>query len=262
MGTTQEIAVRLSRNNSWSAADLVAALIAEDPMDAIAGRVSTYWSRRLQRALLAIAKGVFLNNETATDAYHVQNDMTANISGASFSAGVTSFSAEAFIDATLTMGDSMGELMAMAVHSVVYARMQKNNLIEFIPDATGAVNIPTFLGRMVIVDDMMPVTNGVFETWLFGAGAFQFGSGAPATPTEIFRNPAANNGAGEEVLHNRVEWSLHPTGYAYIGTPAPGGPSNLGTANNLASAGSWRRAEPERKQIKLARLITREFGAA
>jgi hypothetical protein len=34
--------------------------------------------------------------------------------------------------------------------------MQKNNLIDFIPDAEGHINIPTFLGRRVIVDDGMP----------------------------------------------------------------------------------------------------------
>ena len=36
IGTSQEIAVRLSRNNSWASMDLTADLIGEDPMDAIA----------------------------------------------------------------------------------------------------------------------------------------------------------------------------------------------------------------------------------
>lgn len=259
MGTSTEIQVRLSRNNSWSSMDLTAALAGTDPAMAIADRVAAYWVRRLQKAFVATMTGVFLNNASATDAYHTQNDMTNDISGASFSNGVTNFSAEAFIDATATMGDSMDGLSMVMVHSVVYARMQKNNLIDFIPDSRGEVNIPVFLGRPVIVDDGVPFTAGVFETWLFGTGAVRLGRNAPKTPTEVFRYPDAGNGSGQETLWNRVEWCIHPVGHAFVGTPANGGPSNLTTANNLANAASWRRVFPERKQIRIARLITREF---
>ena len=61
--------------------------------------------------------------------------------------------------------------------------MLKNNLIDFVSDSvTGqAVRIATFLGRELIVDDGLPVTSGVFDTWLFGAGAVRAGSGAAAT---------------------------------------------------------------------------------
>lgn len=261
IGTAQEIQVRMSRNNSWSSADLVGSLIGNDPMDAIASRVSDYWVRRLQAAFIATMKGVLANNATATDAYHTQNDLTFDMSGGAFANGVTNFSAEGFIDATATMGDSMGQLSMIAVHSVVYARMLKNNLIDFISDSTNpdAVKIPVFLGRVVVVDDAMPVTGGVFESWLFGAGAVRFGTGTPKVATETKRDPAANNGGGKETLFNRNEWCIHPVGHAYVGTAANGGPSNAATANNLAAAGSWRRAFTERKQIKIARLITREF---
>ena len=258
--TAEEVIVRLSRNNSWSAYDLAAVLTGSDPMSAIASRVSDYWARRAQALFIATMKGVFADNAAApTGTEHVQNDMTYNVSGVSYVAGVTNFSAEAFIDTTLTMGDSMSDLGAVACHSIVYGRMQKNNLIDFVSDSTGLINIPTFLGREVIVDDGLPFTGGVFETWLFGRGSVRMGSGSPAVPTEVFRNPSAGNGAGSEVLHNRVEWCLHPVGNAYVGTPAAGGPSNAATTNNLAAAGSWQRVWTERKQIKIARLITREF---
>jgi hypothetical protein len=153
----------------------------------------------------------------------------------------------------------MGDLSLILVHSLVNARMQKNNLIDFIPDSDGKISIPTFLGRQVVVDDGMPAANGVFESWLFGAGAARLGFGAPKVPTEVDRAPAAGNGSGQETLYDRVEWLLHVNGHRYIGTAAPGGPSNANTSNNLAAAGSWQRVFPERKQIKIARLITREF---
>lgn len=260
IGTATEIQVRLSRNNSWSSMDLAAALAGVDPMEAIASRVASYWVRRLQAAFVATINGVFADNAAApTGTEHVQNDMTFDVSGASFVDGVTNFTAEAFIDATLTMGDSMESLGMIMVHSVVYGRMQKNNLIDFIPDARGEINIPTFLGRIVIVDDGVPFTSGVFQSWLFGAGAVRLGVSSPLVPTEVDRIAAAGNGSGQEVLHNRTEWAIHPVGCAYVGTAASGGPSNASSSNNLAAAGSWARVFSQRKQIKIARLISREF---
>ncbi len=258
-GTSREIAVRLSRNQSWSSADLAEALAGDDPAASIAERVAAYWARRQQAAFIATIAGVFADNAAApAGTEHVQNDMTVDIKGASYAAGVTDFSAEAFIDAATTMGDSADQLRLVMVHSVVYARMQKNNLIDFIPDSEGRVVIPTFLGRQVISDDSMPVSSGVYESWLFGPGAVQFGEGMALVPTEVERLPGAGNGAGQSTLYSRKEWVLHPVGHAYVGTSPSGGPSNAATANNLAAAGSWQRVYPERKQIKIARLITRE----
>ncbi len=259
-GTAMEIAVRLSRNNSWKTADLTAALAGDDPAESIAQRVSDYWVRRAQVAFIATITGVFADNAAApSGSEHVQNDMTNDISGVSFVDGVTNFSAEAFIDACVTMGDSMQGLGVLFVHSIVFGRMQKNNMIDYVPDAMQQIMIPTFLNREVIVDDAMPNTGGVFQSWLFGVGAVRLGVGSPKVPTETFRYPAQGNGGGTEALFNRVEWCIHPVGHKYAGTPPNGGPSNAATSNNLAHADSWQRVFTERKQIKIARLITREF---
>jgi hypothetical protein len=263
IGTATEIQVRLSRNSSWSSGDLAADLAGADPMDAIANRVAAYWVRRLQAAFIATVTGVYADNAAApTGTEHVQNDMTHDVSGGAFTDGVTNFSAEAFLDAAVTMGDSMNQLGLVIMHSIVYNRALKNNLIDFIPDSRNpaAESIPTFLGRQVIVDDGTPRASGVFQTWLFGAGAIRLGMGSPKVPTEVDRKPDAGNGSGQETLYNRTEWCIHPVGYQYaVASPAKGGPSNLSTAGNLAHADSWLRVFPERKQIKMARLITREF---
>lgn len=260
IGTTQELVVRLSRNQSWSSADLAAALAGVDPADAIARRVASYWIRRDQLTLMATMAGVFANNDTATDAYHVQYDMTHDVSGSVFADGVTNFTAGSVIDATATMGDSMDELGMLMVHSIVYARMQKQNLIDFVPDSDGKINIPTYQGKIVIVDDGMPNATGVFQTWLLASGAVRLGMGAPKVPTETLRIPAAGNGGGQEVLFSRLERVFHPVGHAFIGANVPeGGPSNAATTGNLAAATSWQRAFPERKQVKIARLVTREY---
>lgn len=266
IGTATEIQVRLSRNNSWSSMDLTADLSGSDPMTAIAGRVSDYWVRRQQAAFVAVMNGIFADNAAAPSGSdtHTQNDMTyslAGLNGGVFAAGVTDFSAEGFINATATMGDSMQELTMVMMHSVVYAKALTNNLIDFVSDSTNAAatSIPVFLGREVIVDDGVPQAGGVFDTWLFGRGAIRGGVGQAKVPTEVDRDPTAGNGGGQDTLHNRVEWIIAPSGYAYIGTPPKGGPSNANTTNNLANAGSWSRVFSERKQIRIARLVTREF---
>ena len=266
INSAQEIAVRLSRNNSWNSTDLAAALAGDDPMNAIAERVGFYWTRRLQKAFIATWQGVSRDNAVNDSA-----DYANDIAGASFVDGVTNFSAEAYLDTKVTMGDSMEDLVACMVHSTVYNRMQKNNLIDFIPDARGETQIPTFLGAEVIVDDGMPNgtsavrddntagTAGVFETWLFGMGAGQLGVSTPKVPTEVERQASAGNGGGSETLHSRVEWSIHPVGHAFaVASPANGGPSNANSSGNLNFATSWDRVYSERKQIKFARLITRE----
>lgn len=262
--TQTEVAVRLSRNQSWSSTDLTASLAGTDPMNAIAGLVAGYWSRRLQAAFVATMNGIFAMNAAApaNNSTHTEGDMTNDISGVSYSAGVTDFSAEAALDGLVTMGDSQDDLGMVMVHSIVYNRMQKNNLIDFIPDARGEVNIPTFLGRTVIVDDGVPATGGVYNSWFFGPGAVRLGVGSPKVPTATDRKEDAGNGAGQEILYNRLEWCIHPNGHAYRGTPGNGGPSNAATTNNLANVASWIRAFPERKQIKIARLITREHAPA
>ncbi|MCK5131708.1 MAG: hypothetical protein KAR40_06095 [Candidatus Sabulitectum sp.] len=263
IGTATEIAARLERNQSWSSMDLAMQLAGADPMNAIASRVAYYWTRRLQRIFLATFNGILADNAaapTGTDT-HVQNDLLNDVSnGGVYGATTTIFTAEAFLAAALTMGDSQEDLGIVMVHSVVYNRMQNNNLIDFIPDARGEVNIPTFLGRLVIIDDGMPVSgtsSNVYDTWVFGAGAAQLGTGTAKVPVEVGREQLAGNGAGQEVLTTRRTYSIHPTGHAMIMAAIPGGgPSNV----NLAAATSWSRVYSERKMIKFAVLRTTEHA--
>jgi hypothetical protein len=249
-----EVGVRMSRNQAWGAVDLVRTLAGDDPMQRIAARVAPYWTRQAQLMCLATMAGVFADND-ANDA----GDYTHDISD-TYSAGVTDFSAEAFIDAIHTMGDSEADLGVVIMHSVVYAKAKKNNLIDFVSDAVNgaAASMPTFLGRQVLVDDGMPVATQDYETWILGAGALRWGVGTPPVPVETYRLPLDAAGGGSDSLITRVEWMLHPTGHAYAGTAPDGGPSNASSANNLAAAASWNRVASERKQVKIARLITTE----
>jgi len=272
--TSQEVAVRLSRNYSWSDMDLNTALSGADPMEAIMDLTADFWTRRLQKAFIALVQGIFADNEaspTGTDT-HTQDDMTVDVKGGGYVAGVTDFNMEAFIDATTTMGDSAEEIVAVVMHSHVLSRARKNNLVDSVPDTTNlaAGNIELLLGKYrVIVDDGVPnpagagaaaTATGIYHTWLVGRTSFLIGMGSAKVPVEIERVPEGGNGGGQTILWNRIEWAIHPVGHAWIGTAPSSGPANgdAATANTLAHADSWSRVYPERKQIAIARLITRE----
>lgn len=264
IGSSLETAVRLSRNNSWSAMDLSSKLAASDPLSAIVNLVSDYWNIRLQKVAIATLQGVFADN-TANDS----GDYTLDISGAGFTAGVTNITAEAVIDALSLLGDSRRDIVAMMVHSTVYSTLEKNDLIDFIRDSQSNAEIPTFRGMRLIEDDGLPnpastgagpsgaaaTGAGIFHTWLLGRDALRYGTGDPMMPTEMHREPLAGQGGGQNVLINRVEWMLHPSGHSFVqATPNIGGPSNT----ELVTAANWNRVFPQRKQIKIIRLITRE----
>lgn len=248
----REVAIRHSRNYSWSSADLASALAGEDPQDAIASRVADYWVRQDQRMLIASIQGIIADN-IANDS----GDMVNNIATAGAVSDANRWSAEAFIDAVQTMGDQGENLVAVAVHSVVYARMKKLNLIDFIPDSNGVVNIPTFHGRRVIVDDGLPNfltgANQTYSCYLFGAGAIAFGTGSPKVPTEVDRRPEAGGGGGQEVLYSRREILLHPRGFAWLATPGSGQAGQSPTNAELATATNWDRRFA-RKLVRLAEL--------
>jgi hypothetical protein len=76
--TSAEVAVRLSRNASWSTMRLATALAGSDPMQSIASRVSDYWVRRLQRAVVAVANGVFADNALADPTHGRSGQLGSN----------------------------------------------------------------------------------------------------------------------------------------------------------------------------------------
>ena len=251
--TGREIAIRLSRNQGWSSADLAGDLAGADPMESIASRVADYWVREQQRILIASLQGVMADN-----AANGGDDMLIDITnGTGTVTAEHLFSAEVFIDAVQTMGDAGEELVAIAVHSVVYRRMQKNNLIDFIEDSNGVIKIPTFLGRRVIVDDSMPKIlespNFRFSSYLFGAGSVALGVGSARVPTAVERDERAGGGGGVETLHNRVEWLFHPRGFQFnVGSIVLESP----TDTELRAAAGWTRSDTDRKLVKFAELRT------
>lgn len=237
----QDIAVLNARALVYGAKDLVGVIAGDDPMTAIGDLVADKWARRMQVALLNVLAGAF--GAMAAESPAVG---TLNISGLSGIAAY--FDAESFIDALGLLGDAEARLTGMIVHSDTFRSMKKQNLIDFIPDARGEVDIPVYQGKRVIVDDGAPVAAGNYTTYIFGPGAIGYSEGTPKVPSEVERNALV--GGGEEYLVSRRHFVLHPRGIAWGGTPAADSPTNA----ELATAGNWDRVW-EKKNVRMVRFI-------
>lgn len=245
------LAVRQSLNQSWSVMDLTADLYGSDPMGAISTQIGDYWNTVLTRRVLASLYGVAAADQASAG----PKDMVVDVSGESGTAAL--FNADAYITAKGSMGDRSSQLGNIAVHSTVYQTMQRQNLIDTIPNAQADIGFGTYMGAGIIVDDAMtvvpPVTGDTpapakYYSYLFGPGAIALGMGSPKVPMEYERKPASGNGGGEELLYSRVEWIIHPQGFKF-------GLDHTPTIAELQAAANWERAF-ERKRIPLAVLIT------
>lgn len=240
----KDVAILNARALVFGTKDLAGDLAGDDPMRVIGDRVADKWSRRWQAALISTLNG-------AMGALAAESPSVNTLDISALSGTASNFDGEAFIDALGTLGDAEGGIVAMAVHSATYRSMKKQNLIDFIPDARGEVNIPTYMGKRVIVDDGMPLSNGVFTTYLFGQGAVGYGEGMPKVATETERNGLV--GGGEEYLISRRHFVLHPRGIAWnpsSGVPAADTPTNA----ELGNAGNWSRVY-EAKNIRIVRFV-------
>lgn len=256
--TGQDIAIKHVRNQSWSTMDLEAALASSDPMAAIKGQVSKYWSRQYNKSVINTLTGV-LNANVAQNS----GDMVKNVAtdAVGVPAAAELLSASVILAAKQTMGDAADALKILMVHSVVWTDLQLANLISFIPNDKANVGFGTYLGYTLIVDDSLPAvagTNRVTYTSVLAApGVIRYGEGAPLNPVEVSRDPKAGNGEGQETLFTRNHFVMHPAGVKWTSSSMVG---KSPTWAELTTAANWNRVYAERKQIPLAFIKTNGKG--
>lgn len=251
----QDKAVLLMRGKAWSVNDLAKALSGEDPMMAIGDLVAQYWARRKQIIALQMLVGVFADNLANDGA-----DMIVDVSGAT-NADVTAdtkFGADAFVDGQATFGDASRGLAGVGMHSTVYHNLKKTDAISFEKESLGDLEIETYRGLALVVNDGLPVvaaggagatdTAPKFTTYLFGTGALGYGQGSAPVPSETDRDSLA----GDDVLITRDHFILHPRGVKFTDTTVAGAsPTNT----ELALAANWDRVY-NRKHVRVAKIIT------
>ena len=255
ISTGKDICRRQLRTRAWSDADLAAVLAGSDPMARINSRVTAYWERQFQLMLVNTLTGVFADN-AANDSSDMINDISNDNSVASMTAAEL-VSAEAVIDTAHTLSDSFDLIKAIVMHSNVYKRLQKLNLIDYIPDARGETNFSEYLGKRIIISNAVRKVVGTNRTkywsYLLGEGAVAWAEAATEKPVEVHREPLAGNGMGVEYLITRRQVVIHPYGIKFTDTQVTG---QFPTNADLATAGNWDRVYSERNQIPIAALVT------
>ncbi len=236
----QDVAALLTRGRAWSVNDLAKALSGDDPMAAIGDLVADYWARRFQTILIKTLDGIFGNAAT------LMNTNQHDISGAATAEDDDVISAKTAVDAIYKLGDNADKLTGFAMHSATVAKLTKDDLIETIPPSEGKPAVRMFLGKPVIVDDSLPVSDGVYTTYIFGAGAFGWGEGGAPVPVETARDALA----GDDILIHRRHFILHPRGVAFQNKQVSGPtPSNT----ELATYQNWLRVY-EAKNVRIVQF--------
>ena len=238
----QDVAALLMRGKAWSVNDLAKALSGDDPMAAVGDLVANYWARRMQAVVLATLKGIYAGTGMSDNELDISGEggTDANITG------------ENSIDAVYKLGDAQDKLTGWLMHSAVVAKLRKLDLIDYVQPSEVDAVMATFQGKRVVIDDGLPTSGSgsdkIFETYIFGQGAFGQGEGSAPTPTETDRDSLA----GDDILINRRHFILHPRGVKYkdeeveANHPSP-------TNNNLEHGDNWERVY-EPKNVRIVRF--------
>lgn len=207
--TTKEARVTLlMRQRAWGSTDLARVLGGADPMGAVGQLIADWRNSREQRVYLSIMKGLFAENGALAE--HI-NDISAGTGEAAY------VSREATLDTKQLLGDHYGSLGMVFMHSATYTYLQKKELIlrqPWVNPVGETVEIETYMGYRVIVDDGMPVSNDVYDTYFMGGGAFIRQDGTPqgfiGTETDRDKIGAKN------YLINRWCQIIHPRGLSWV----------------------------------------------
>lgn len=233
-----------------------------DPIAALGGRMTNYWSRFFDMWTVAMLKGIFLSN------LGDDNDMIIGD-------GTDPISDDLIIDTFATLGDAAentGNIIIL--HSKSMNVLRKAQLIDSIPSATNpAVNFEYFQNNRCIVTDHVPLyTNGTSPTAvtiICKPGSCAFGqSDNEIVPSELWRDPRSGVGGGEEMLITRQQFAFETYGFTWTDTTVTGSVAQaaiggLGSTDlwpamvDQALAANWDRVL-ERKQVKICFLHTSE----
>lgn len=248
----QDQARKIRRNNGWQSANLVASLLAEDPLETVATLIASYWDREEQTVLIYTLLGIFADPLMAGNVLDLASEDGA-VSPIKLDAEVSS-------DAFSLLGEFGGSLTGIMMHSRVFYNLRAQRAIEFGKDPVTGLDFQRWDGLDVLVNDKCPRVAGStsgykYTSFLFGTGAIGYaeatGEGGPKIPVELDSAPAAGNGEGVETVWYRRHWVMHPRGVKFDGSLAGESPTNA----ELAAGASWTRVY-DPKTIRMVAVET------
>lgn len=234
--TFEQGKVVCGRAKAWTEADFATDITGAEflPQNAMAGEVKEYFEGVDQDDILAILEGIYAMADEAGLAFVNKHthDVSAEGNG-SVSAGTLNKAI------TKASGDKKAIFNLAIMHSDVATELETLQLISYLTytDANGIqrdLEIGTWNGRMVVVDDDCPVEEGKYITYVLGKGFIEYADCGAKVPNEMARDPKTNG--GEDTLYVRQRKLYAPK---YISFTKKHMASLSPTAEELANGENW-----------------------
>ncbi len=280
--TFEQGVVVVGRAKAWTEKDFSYDITGgEDFMGNIAQQVAEYWTGVDQNTILAILAGVFsmtgMKNLEFVNAH--THDITAKDDGCMEVTTLNSAMQKA-------CGANKKKFSMVFMHSAVATNLENLNLIKHLTytdkdGVTRDIDLYTWNGRLVVVDDDLPVeevaesTTGEgqnvvtipgytkYTTYVLGDGAIALEDIGAKVPYEMARDPKKNG--GEDTLYTRQRKAIAPFGISYekkAQTSLSPTDAELKNGTNWALVHSGEAKETDRsyinhKAIPIARIISK-----
>ena len=236
---SKDIAAVHARSVAFGATDLAKLFTGADPVKAMRIQLGEYWSDKMTEVLLNTLSGIF----GTTLADDNQLDNSANVLDASVMS-----------DAMFLLGDKSAKITAIAMHSKVFAKLKKLDLVDTVQPSGLNPAYNTYMTKRIIMDDSIVPVSGegataVYPIYLFGKGAIAYNENNSLATYEQDRDILLK----EDIFTSTRVFTLHPRGVKWVGTPEDGEtPSNP----ELSTAANWTLVERP-KNVSIARVLTK-----
>lgn len=257
--------VAYGRANSWGEYDFTADITNKN-FEAEAQEVKDYWDEQRQATVLSILAGIFgmtggVNGQfVEKHTYDITNNANPELGADSLNRA-----------AQKALGDKKGKFNVIFMHSAVSTNLEGLQLINFLKytDKEGIeqdLTIGTFNGKLVVVDDEMPVTSDstgdIYTSYVFQRNFFEYEDLGVVSnkPIELARD--AYDKGGKTDLISRIREIIVPMYISYKGEDALS-PENT----DFATGSNWELANNGKtgankvyvddKLIPVARIISR-----
>lgn len=285
--------VVIGRAQAWTEKDFSADIAGGvEFMDVVAQQIAEYWDGVDQDTLLAILKGIFAM--TGAKNLEFVNGHTLDITALEGEdsdkhplnkAGTTTLNTAI----GKACGDNKAKFKIAIMHSTVATNLENLRLLAYLKQTdkdgvTRDLGLATWNGRIVLIDDAMPVehvdevpasgTEGQadyvpavsaydkYTTYVFGEGAFDYENIGAKVPFEMARD--AKTDGGVDTLYSRQRKVFAPFGISYTKkSQASLSPTDAELQNGanwalVHNGESGSKAEYiEHKTIHIARIISR-----
>ena len=256
-----------SRMDSWTERSFSKNITAGvDFMNNVAAQIADYKLEVRQAMLLAILEGVYgMNVEGDTVAAKAAAEFvekhTFDISG---EAGEVAMVGSTTLNKAIqkACGDNKNIFKLVIMHSEVATNLENIKLLKYMTqtDADGIereLALATWNGRVVLIDDNMPVEDGKYTTYVLGQGAIILDDIGDAVPYEMSRDPKTNG--GQDTLYVRDRYICGVDGISF---EKPASITASASNDDLKNGANWNiindgtKAIPH-KAIALCKIVSK-----